>query len=129
MSLETEPLLLQSTDLREPTLPEDKGKCWCCWELSETTENPLIRVCRGCKDPDLQWIHQQCIDRYISSLPPPRHAPSSGPSSSSSSSSSSSQSPVGEGEHQVFSCTRCKDVYKVDSHRLPLFKALLEEPV
>ncbi|KAI9355976.1 hypothetical protein DFJ73DRAFT_824146 [Zopfochytrium polystomum] len=52
-----------------------KGRCWCCWEESETPANPLVRVCLGCKDPDLQWIHQVCIDEYISALPPPRQPP------------------------------------------------------
>ncbi|KAI8809953.1 hypothetical protein BJ742DRAFT_803051 [Cladochytrium replicatum] len=46
-----------------------KGRCWCCWDTDETQANPLIRVCLGCKDPDLRWIHQKCVDRWISSLP------------------------------------------------------------
>ena len=31
----------------------------------------MIRVCLGCRDPDLQYIHQNCIDKYLSNLPPP----------------------------------------------------------
>lgn len=48
-----------------------KSRCWCCWETHETKENQLIRVCEGCKDPDLQWIHQECIDKFISVIPTP----------------------------------------------------------
>lgn len=47
----------------------DKGRCWACWELDESSRNPLIRVCTGCKDPDLQWIHQNCINKFINTLP------------------------------------------------------------
>ncbi|KAI8922866.1 hypothetical protein BC831DRAFT_474012 [Entophlyctis helioformis] len=50
-------------------LSTGKGCCWACWETSDTDSDPLIRVCQGCKDRDLQWIHQTCIDRYITSLP------------------------------------------------------------
>ncbi|KAJ3042082.1 hypothetical protein HDV00_008164 [Rhizophlyctis rosea] len=66
---ETTPLLTTygpSQPVRQP-----KGRCWCCWEETDTSRNPLIRVCLGCKDPDLQFIHQECIDKYVSNLPPP----------------------------------------------------------
>ncbi|TPX73138.1 hypothetical protein CcCBS67573_g05592 [Chytriomyces confervae] len=48
-----------------------KGQCWCCWESDETDSNPLIRVCRGCKDVDLQWVHQKCVNSFVSMLPKP----------------------------------------------------------
>ncbi|KAJ3241789.1 hypothetical protein HDU81_010433 [Chytriomyces hyalinus] len=56
--------------LLSPLPPPGKGRCWCCWEVTETADNPLIRVCRGCKDLDLQWIHQVCVDSYLTALPP-----------------------------------------------------------
>lgn len=53
---------------------EDKRKCWICWDEDEN----LIRTCitffsrtviynlgYGCKDPDLQYAHQHCIDQYM----------------------------------------------------------------
>ena len=73
---------------------EGKGRCWCCWEEEETIDNPLIRVCHGCKDIDLQWIHQDCIDQYISLLP------------------------QNSEENIKFYCTRCKDPYQVESIRI-----------
>jgi hypothetical protein len=65
-----------------------KGQCWACWESLETKSNPLIRTCLGCKDPDLQFIHQLCIDQFINNLP----TSSSG---------------------QTFQCSRCRDPYFV----------------
>jgi hypothetical protein len=38
-----------------------------------TTKNPLIRACLGCKDPDLQYVHLQCINKYITTLVMMRH--------------------------------------------------------
>lgn len=55
-----------------PLLQEPAKPCWACWESAETYYNPLVRVCRGCKDPELQLIHQRCIDKYINALPTPR---------------------------------------------------------
>lgn len=49
-----------------------KSRCWCCWDSSDKTSDRLVKVCGGCKDPDLQWIHQTCIDRFISMLSSPR---------------------------------------------------------
>jgi hypothetical protein len=43
-------------------------RCWACWESTNAQENPLVRVCHGCKDVDLQYIHQQCINKYITGL-------------------------------------------------------------
>jgi hypothetical protein len=88
------PTVDEQTHLLAPE-PE-KGRCWCCWETDETSNNPLIRVCKGCKDLDLQWIHQDCIDRYISMLPIP-------------------SARLQVGSDQEFSCTRCKDSYNVES--------------
>lgn len=44
----------------------DEIRCWCCWEPElNHSLNPLIRVCLGCKDPQLQFVHQHCIKRFI----------------------------------------------------------------
>ncbi|KAI9360052.1 hypothetical protein DFJ73DRAFT_95533 [Zopfochytrium polystomum] len=48
-----------------------RGRCWCCWEETDSLSNPLIRACTGCKDPDLKCVHQNCIDAYINSLSSP----------------------------------------------------------
>lgn len=40
-------------------------KCWCCWETSNTAPNSLIRACLKCKDADLQYVHQECMDKYL----------------------------------------------------------------
>ena len=104
-------MIPSSFDEQVHLLEEDrrKGRCWCCWEEDETANNPLIRVCKGCKDLDLQWIHQDCIDRYISLLPPPRTVP------------------IIDSD-QDFACTRCKDPYIVESRRTHPLIALKSEP-
>jgi hypothetical protein len=83
---------------------EEKGHCWACWESEETLGNPLIRTCRGCKDIDLKWIHQDCMDNYISLLPQKV-----------------------EEENTSLRCTRCSDPYQFDSIRINPFKVLLTE--
>ncbi|KAJ1569396.1 hypothetical protein HK405_005547 [Cladochytrium tenue] len=63
-----------------PPLP----RCWCCWEPATAaselgdllaypadTTNIAVRACVGCKDPDLQLVHQACIDAYVNALDPP----------------------------------------------------------
>ncbi|KAI8829937.1 hypothetical protein BJ741DRAFT_621193 [Chytriomyces cf. hyalinus JEL632] len=67
-----------------------KGKCWCCWEREEGADDRLIRACGGCKDPDLQWIHEKCMAAYLDALP------ASGRNSST-----------------QLRCTRCCDAYNV----------------
>ncbi|KXS15974.1 hypothetical protein M427DRAFT_56270 [Gonapodya prolifera JEL478] len=60
----------------QPEEAHGSQKCWICWEtLVTSATGPLIRACRGCKDPDLQWSHQTCIDKYVSNLPPPQPRP------------------------------------------------------
>ncbi|KAJ3101219.1 hypothetical protein HDU97_001570 [Phlyctochytrium planicorne] len=82
-----------------------KGQCWCCWEDEETPENQRIRACLGCKDPDLQYIHQECIDRWVTALPQPRTPPP-----------------------HIHRCTRCGDVYEVEMTPIPRYKVLLTDP-
>ena len=82
---------------------QEKGRCWCCWEETDSVSNPLIRACYGCKDLDLQWIHQKCIDQYMSLLP-----------------QSSEIEPS-------FYCTRCKDTYTVVSKRIHPLKTILSD--
>jgi hypothetical protein len=103
--------MISSNDEETHLLADEtgKGRCWCCWETDETTSNPLVRVCKGCKDVDLQWIHQDCIDRYISLLPPPR-------------------SGLLIGSDQDFACTRCNDPYNVESRSTHPLIALKSEP-
>ncbi|KAJ3307768.1 hypothetical protein HDU76_004384 [Blyttiomyces sp. JEL0837] len=60
-----------TTDQTNNNQQETKGRCWCCWESDETPDNPLIRACLGCKDHDLQYCHQNCIDLHINNLPEP----------------------------------------------------------
>ncbi|KAJ3347871.1 hypothetical protein HDU83_001697 [Entophlyctis luteolus] len=81
-----------------------KGKCWCCWEMFDDSSNPLIRVCLGCLDPDLQWIHQRCIDNYLSLLPLPRGTPPDA--------------------LPDFKCTRCGDPYTVISTPVPRWRVI-----
>ncbi|KAJ3141955.1 hypothetical protein HK101_003353 [Irineochytrium annulatum] len=82
-----------------------KGQCWCCWESTDTPANPLIRACLGCKDPDLQYIHQECIDRWVTALPPPRTPPP-----------------------HVHACSRCGDPYRVVVTPIPRVQVLLADP-
>lgn len=42
--------------------------CWACWESIETQNNPLIRACLGCKSIELQFIHRECINKYLTNL-------------------------------------------------------------
>ena len=81
-----------------------KGRCWCCWETHETTANPLIRACLGCKDVDLQWIHQECIDQYIYLLPQ-----------------------NSADEETSFYCTRCKDPYQFERLGANPLKVLISD--
>jgi hypothetical protein len=83
---------------------EVKGQCWACWETEETVGNPLIRTCRGCKDVDLKWIHQECMNNYISLLPQDV-----------------------ENEMTSLHCTRCRDPYQFESIRINPFKLLLKD--
>ncbi|ORY37799.1 hypothetical protein BCR33DRAFT_721290 [Rhizoclosmatium globosum] len=88
-----------NTEKPQPfTSPEskEKGRCWCCWETTDTPSNTLIRVCLGCKDPDLQWIHQTCVDSFITALP-----------------DAIDPSTNAVMEKRVFKCTRCAEIYNV----------------
>ncbi|KAJ2998420.1 hypothetical protein HDV02_004535 [Globomyces sp. JEL0801] len=82
---------------------------WACWETFNSVRNPLIRVCQGCKDPELQYIHQDCINSYISSLPLPRRPRSPRPSLSN---DTPAQDPV------LYDCTRCRDPYIVSEKQV-----------
>ncbi|KAI8610505.1 hypothetical protein BC830DRAFT_1145494 [Chytriomyces sp. MP71] len=86
-----------------------KGRCWCCWDATETRANPLIRPCRGCKDPDLQWIHQACIDTYLTKLPARmRHE-------------------AAQSRTVRFKCARCCDAYMVSETPVPLVSAVYQD--
>jgi hypothetical protein len=92
---ETEPLIQPANS----SIASEGVVCWCCWETTNTSSDPLIRVCRGCRDPDLQFIHQSCINKFLTALPAP-----------------TSQQPdleTGEIPLQKFRCTRCNDDYVV----------------
>ncbi|KAJ3275571.1 hypothetical protein HDV01_007574 [Terramyces sp. JEL0728] len=95
-------------------------KCWACWETFSSASNPLIRVCQGCKDPELQYIHQECIDSYISSLPQPRRPRSPRPRGRDQQSVSEflaeEQPPV-----VLYDCTRCRDPYTVEERPISPF--------
>ncbi len=41
--------------------------CWACWDSAD--QSTFIRPCLGCLDPELQYIHQDCMNRYMNSLP------------------------------------------------------------
>ena len=86
--------------------------CWACWEPTHSFWKPLVRVCLGCLDPELQYIHQACIDKFINALPPQRLAldPLADP-------------PV------LFYCTRCKHPYHVTTKTLhPLLVVWRDRP-
>ncbi|KAJ3214900.1 hypothetical protein HK099_006618 [Clydaea vesicula] len=91
-------------------------KCWCCWESDSTTQNPLIRVCKGCKDVDLQYIHQECIDKYITSLPVPTNR------------NFEDEEVESNVRDQKFYCTRCLDPYQVEHTKIHPILVLLEDP-
>lgn len=50
------------------TMITNEIRCWACWETDDTHSNPLIRACLKCKDEELQYIHQTCIDTYMSNI-------------------------------------------------------------
>ncbi|KAJ3304199.1 hypothetical protein HDV03_003052 [Kappamyces sp. JEL0829] len=92
-------------------------KCWACWESFSTRRNPLIRVCRGCKDPELQYIHQECINSYITSLPVPRRPRSPRPRSQ-----TLQEAMEDPAEEVLYDCTRCRDPYVVEEKLIsPLY--------
>jgi hypothetical protein len=78
-----------------------KGRCWCCWETSDFPSDPLIRVCTGCKDIDLQYIHQSCINNYLTT--------------------------VSSIEKISLACARCKTPYNVQEIPIHFLKTLFNE--
>jgi hypothetical protein len=94
-------------------------KCWCCWNYNHSEKNPLIRVCQGCKDPELQYIHQDCINSFITSLPLPRRPRSPRP-----------QSTISEFLQQdvLYDCTRCRDPYVVEERIVFPLVVIFEDP-
>ncbi|KXS13578.1 hypothetical protein M427DRAFT_58399 [Gonapodya prolifera JEL478] len=82
-----------------------KGRCWACWETTDSLDNPRIRACISCKDPDLRWIHKICIEKYLSSM----------------------MSPLSEfhvGKNDGFQCTRCCDPYNVSIEQVNPWKVV-----
>ncbi|KAJ3347872.1 hypothetical protein HDU83_001698 [Entophlyctis luteolus] len=104
--------------------PPPSGRCWCCWEATDCSADPLVRACRFCKDPDLQYIHQSCFDSYLNSLPTPApivHYPGLFWNTT-----NVSELPAA-GTQPVFRCTRCLDVYAVTETRTSLLWAILKD--
>ena len=93
-------------------------RCWCCWETSFTKENPLIRVCRNCKDIDLQYIHQDCINKYISCLP---HI------NSFINYSIKTNTNLGLIENDSLKCTRCLDPYTIKPKKISPFVTFIND--
>jgi DNA-directed RNA polymerase subunit RPC12/RpoP len=98
---------------------ETNYKCWACWETMSSNSNPLIRVCKGCKgrkqtdiDPELQYIHQNCINSYITSLPQPRRPRSPRQQNLTEFLEQGSETEV------YYDCTRCRDPYVVEERTL-----------
>ncbi|KAI9203189.1 uncharacterized protein BJ171DRAFT_511092 [Polychytrium aggregatum] len=131
-------------DTSSSSAEEEGFRCWCCWEYHNTPGDPLIRVCLGCRDRDLQYIHQLCINKYLSALPPPRGR-------------TFRALPIPESEQEFVAslvrrdkwyhrltpsfllprfeyvieghqCTRCKYPYKVYARRLSPLRGLLGDP-
>ncbi|KAJ3198824.1 hypothetical protein HK099_003442, partial [Clydaea vesicula] len=75
--------------------------------------------CKGCKDPDLQYIHQLCVNKFVDSLP----------SSSSSRNNNSQYDPENnyKSNPREYFCTRCKDDYVVLSKPISPFIILLKD--
>lgn len=42
--------------------------CWACWDEDDNAGNPLIRACMGCKSDELKYIHEKCIETFITNL-------------------------------------------------------------
>ncbi|KAI9204160.1 uncharacterized protein BJ171DRAFT_582137 [Polychytrium aggregatum] len=83
-----------------------KGRCWCCWESHETANDPLIRACLGCRDIDLQYVHQSCVNRYINALP----------------------SATLTTNRAYRHCTRCGDQYTITERQVPWLETLWSTP-
>ncbi|ORY37084.1 hypothetical protein BCR33DRAFT_721716 [Rhizoclosmatium globosum] len=123
------------TKEQEHQLAPQKGKCWCCWETAETPHDPLIRVCRGCKDPDLQYIHQTCINKYLSKLPvtstpaftPPRQQQRRNLVMRLLMDPPDAQMPPIAKPTDMFRCTRCRDLYKVTETPVPLITCVWKD--
>ena len=96
-------------------------RCWACWESQNSTSNPLIRVCHGCKDPELQFIHQNCVNAYIQSLPWPRRPRSPRVSEN------QSLEEFLESEQVFFDCTRCRDPYVVEERDISPFYVIWDD--
>lgn len=95
-------ILSKKNSERSPLIQHSHGRCWCCWESTQTPRNPLIRACLGCKDPDLQLIHQECIDQYINALP-------------------------ATSTHDPHHCTRCNDAYIITVARISPFTLIKKD--
>ena len=99
---ELTPLIIkQGTSYPPSPIPGSPPICWCCWESDTSNENPLIRACRNCKDKNLQLIHQECINKYISNLP---------------------------SNDTKFQCTRCTDNYNVTLIKVHPLRVLVSDP-
>ena len=118
-----------------PHSPEsiaNRIKCWACWEpQTNHRKNPLIRVCRGCKDPELQYIHQECINSYISSLPLPRRPRSPRTTGTSQQLPTTAQQFLNENSDTedlvYYYCTRCRDPYVVTEVEISPFYVIWDD--
>jgi hypothetical protein len=99
-------------------------KCWACWENNTSSNNPLIRVCHHCKDPELQYIHQECINTYISSLPLPRRPRSPRPQQQSINEFLDSDTNI----EVLYDCTRCRDPYVVEERPIHPIWVIIQDP-
>ncbi|KAJ3004315.1 hypothetical protein HKX48_001318 [Thoreauomyces humboldtii] len=108
--------------------PSPRGHCWCCWETTETSRSgPLIRACVHCRDKDLQYVHQTCIDSYINALPAP--IPTTVVPSSPLDDEESAQRPLLSAPDSRYMCTRCTDPYNVVQQPIHPLRVLVKDPL
>lgn len=81
-------------------------------------------MCKGCKDPELQYIHQKCINAYISNLPVPRRPRSPRPSSAQQSLADFLSE---EPSVVLYDCTRCRDPYTVETRTISPFITIYKD--
>ena len=102
-----------------------KHECWACWQPA-TKSDPLIRACLKCKDPSLQYIHSNCINKFITiqllaSNPlgaVEEHVPFI---------SQTTLNEINKLGNKQFKCARCLDAYVVRIVAVSPIRALLTD--
>ena len=103
---------------------KEEKHCWACWDTNE--DEPFIRPCTSCLDPELQWIHSNCMNQYINNLPNINALEFDLPEDLGFWDTVWYRPTVEELPLLEFKCTRCLDAYNVEISYYSRFQSLLK---